>query len=245
MPPLIQKLYQTCKEVFYDSMPGTVPSPADIERVRSVLDSMNPIDVGLSPDMPCFRSTESQANPPVTYIHLDECDNFSMGIFCLPQNAVIPLHNHPGMTVFSKILSGSMHIKSYDWVDVHGGADETLTPSSSHYQPRKIQLAKVKTDTVYTAPCNTSILYPAEGGNMHRFTASTPSIVLDVLGPPYCELEGRHCTYYSSFPYASFSGGAKLFDGDTEGYEWLEEREKPEDFIVVGAKYKGPKFVEN
>ncbi|KAL2528765.1 Cysteine dioxygenase [Forsythia ovata] len=39
---------------------------------------------------------------------------------------------------------------------------------------------------------------------MHCFTAKTACAVLDVLGPPYCDAEGRHCQYYFDYPLANF-----------------------------------------
>lgn len=69
-----------------------------------------------------------------------------------------------------------------------------------------MRLAKVKVDADFTAPCNPSILYPADGGNMHCFTAVTACAFLDVLGPPYSDPDGRHCTYYLNYPYSNFSG---------------------------------------
>ncbi|KAI4339566.1 hypothetical protein MLD38_024494 [Melastoma candidum] len=230
----VQGLFETCRKVFANSRTGFVPPPEDICLLRSVLDNLRPEDLGLSANMPYFRRMMVDRPQTISYIHLHECDKFSIGIFCLPPSGVIPLHNHPGMTVFGKLLFGTMHIKSYDWVVGDIGSSSAI---STQVHPSGARLAEVKVDSEFTAPCNTSVLYPADGGNMHRFTGVTACAILDVLGPPYSDPDGRHCTYYRDHPLTNLSGSEE--EGGA-GYAWLEEIEKPEDFSVVGTLYGGP-----
>ncbi|XVF14227.1 hypothetical protein REPUB_Repub09cG0040100 [Reevesia pubescens] len=243
----VQKLFDTCKDVFALAGTGIVPTPEKIEQLRAVLDEIQPADVGLAPQMPFFSPQVTRQAPTIQYLHIHECEKFSMGIFCLPPSGVLPLHNHPGMTVFSKLLFGTMHIKSYDWVvDVPSSSASAAVDPSQTVQHPEVRLAKVKVDSDLTAPCNTSILYPADGGNMHCFTAVTACAVLDVLGPPYSDPEGRHCTYYFDYPFTRFPvDGVTIPEEEEDKYAWLEEREKPEDLTVIGALYTGPEIVEN
>ncbi|GER37423.1 hypothetical protein STAS_13825 [Striga asiatica] len=230
----VQRLYDTCKEVFADSGPGIIPSPEKVQKLAAVLDGMTQEDVGLSPNMPFFSSKRA---PTISYMHLHECDQFSIGIFCLPPTSVIPLHNHPGMTVFGKLLFGTMHIKAYDWFN--GASVNTSALNNG------LRMAKLKVDSNFTAPCRTSILYPADGGNMHCFTAKTACAVLDVLGPPYCDPDGRHCQYYFDYPFSKFPvEGLLLDDEDPNGCAWLKERDKPEELCVIGVPYNGPKIIK-
>ncbi|KAK6153030.1 hypothetical protein DH2020_012669 [Rehmannia glutinosa] len=260
----VQRLYDTCKEVFADCGPGVVPSPEKVQKLAALLDGMTPADVGLRPNMPFFSSERA---PTISYLHLHECDKFSIGIFCLPPTSVIPLHNHPQMTVFSKLLFGTMHIKAYDWLDmvdkdtdttsVNAAAPKSMfllkpmalplliLPGSYLGRSDGSRVAKLKVDSDFTAPCRTSILYPADGGNMHCFTAKTACAVLDVLGPPYCDPDGRHCQYYSEFPFSEFPvEGVLMAEENMDGYAWLKEIEKPEDLTVVGLPYNGPKIAK-
>lgn len=243
--PPVQTLFDTCKDVFVSAAPAVVPPPQDIQSLQSVLDRIKPEDVGLKPDMPYFHTNGSQRRPRITYLHIYECEKFSIGIFCLPPSGVIPLHNHPGMTVLSKILFGTMHIKSYDWVvDFPPETPTTFKPPENGGS--EMRLAKVKVDADFIAPCNPSILYPADGGNMHCFTAVTACAVLDVLGPPYSDPDGRHCTYYHNYPFSNFEvEGLSIPEEERCAYEWLQERDdKLEDLEVVGKMYNGPKIVE-
>ncbi|XP_073060353.1 plant cysteine oxidase 2 isoform X1 [Primulina eburnea] len=242
----VQRLYETCKEVFADCSPGIVPSPQNVEKLAAVLDQMTQADVGLSPNMRFFDNDRA---PIITYLHLHECDRFSIGIFCLPPKSVIPLHNHPGMTVFSKLLFGKMHYKSYDWWNEMDANIDAATAHALQSDANGLRLAKLKVDSQFTAPCETSILYPAHGGNMHILTAKTACAVLDVLGPPYCDPEGRHCQYYHEFPLNNFPDSVEscrlVPEEEQDEFAWLMEREKPEDFYVVGVSYKGPKIATN
>lgn len=244
----LQELYDACKATFtLDGLPSQ-----GLQRVRSIIDTITPSDLGL--DKVTFsqqdrgfgffgllngrkgRHTSMLARwaPPISYLHIHDCEYFSMGIFCLPTSAVIPLHDHPGMTVLSKLLYGSVHVKSYDWVDPVVERHQTGTPH--------LRLAKLVADQVLSAPCESSALYPRSGGNIHCLTGVTPCAVLDVLAPPYSTEDDRNCTYYRDFPYSSHSENMNT-DGIEEGLAWLQEYQPPDDFVVKPVPYKAPNII--
>ncbi|CAI5744216.1 unnamed protein product [Peronospora destructor] len=50
----------------------------------------------------------------VHYWKLWESDSIDIGIFFMPPNSIIPLHNHPGMSVVTRVLYGAAFVTSYD-----------------------------------------------------------------------------------------------------------------------------------
>jgi hypothetical protein len=246
----VQALYELCNNTFTssDSGSGTPPlSSHAFQTLCSLLDTFGPADVGLKEEQSDDDRGHgifglSQLNrvarwaQPITYLNIYECDSFTMCIFCFPTSAVIPLHDHPGMTVFSKVLYGSLHVKAYDWVEP-AQIQERKGPSSF-----PVRLAKLTVDKVLAAPCGTTVLYPKTGGNLHSFTAVTPCAVLDILSPPYREEAGRKCSYYHDYPYSTFSArnGDVIKNGKEEDYAWLAEIETPDDLYMRQGQYAGP-----
>jgi len=245
---LLRRLLAACRVAFLG--PGTVPAPADVSLVRGILDKIGPEDVHEFLDASADTYTSAPDHPRhpiITRTTVYSCRNFSIVIFFLPPTAVIPLHNHPGMTVFSKLLRGSLHIKSYDWVvdpdDLAGSGAGGLTPADNNH----MRLAKVVLDADLRAPCDALVLYPESCGNMHRFTAATPCAVLDVLGPPYSKR--RDCTYYQDIPYPNHDApNGKNETGDVDATDektkvrlaWLKETNKPQDLKMYEVPHKGP-----
>ncbi|KAL6317221.1 hypothetical protein AAG906_029974 [Vitis piasezkii] len=223
----IQVLYDACDAVFSQK---ELPTFQQIQWLKNLLDLMEAIDVGIdefSLHQSPFSSPKitkglvcGQAVSEITYIHIRECDNFSMGVFCFPAGGTFPLHDHPNMTVLSKLLYGSVQVKAYDWVKAENSSCRT------------IGLAGIVTNSIFNAPREPSILFPRSGGNIHSFTALTPCAILDVLAPPYSEEFGRPSTYFNDMPIPTLPG-----------YVILEERDLPDDLVVTRAPYLGPSIV--
>ncbi|PNW86576.1 hypothetical protein CHLRE_02g092284v5 [Chlamydomonas reinhardtii] len=173
----------------------------------------------------------------IKYMRIYEDHTLTFGLFCFPAGATIPLHNHPGMTVFSRLLFGRLRVSAFDWVVQ---PPEPITEGSGHR-------AQLVYDATVEASSPPLVLFPASGGNLHEFTAETPCAVLDLLTPPY-EPPTRNCTYYRLqrppmvWPVARSAGGRAPVGPPLpalgEVVE-LEVFEPPDSFEVVSGLYPG------
>lgn len=173
----------------------------------------------------------------VRYIHVSEIpDKYSVGIFIFPPNARIPLHDHPGMCVLSRVLYGDLERISLDLVREEPQEQQQEVSwfprwTSKRKLPHGTRHAYLKGLDHLQAP-DVTALYPFEG-QLHEFRAGPHgAAVLDVLLPPYDEDHDRDCTFYDIRP-----GDSLPNDLQARRPCWIVPTGQPEDFHCLSGRY--------
>jgi hypothetical protein len=192
--PRIHAVIQEARKVFERDL-GMTPEHLDLTPLRERLSAIRADDVN-------GARLNALARGEVGYVSLEDNPHFTIGVFFLAPGARIPLHDHPEMCVLSQLVKGTVHVTSFDF---------DLSSANN--------LAFLVDDGMYTAPV-TRTLYPTSGGNLHSFATKTGCIIVDVMSPPYDELDGRECTYF------------KALSIDNQMYR-VESTQPPDDFEVL------------
>ena len=201
---------------------------------------VKPIHDMITPATSSIYNFESDCSY-VRYLHVTGNSCYSIGIFVFPPNAKIPLHDHPGMCVLSRVLYGDLHLKSYDIVQEEYSEKDHRTWISSFLPsftiskksiPRGSKRAR-KATSKRIQTSDISCLFPYQG-NMHEFTAGNEgAAVIDVLIPPY-EDDERECHFYSEKDAEPIGQESNLSNKDLC---WLIPIKQPSNFHCVGGQY--------
>lgn len=168
------------------------------------------------------------ARTAVRHVGIAKADGrYNFGIFLLPPGARIPLHDHPGMCVVSKLLVGTAKVTSYEEIP---DANGKTIPAGERSCGKSVRVRRLGSQ-ICIAPCSVSLT--AARGNFHSLAAGEDgAALLDVITPPYELSKNRACTYYSVLPEVGQSEEVE----DVLGSECeLIPIDAPRDFRVIGG----------
>jgi hypothetical protein len=259
---------------------------AGAREIGALMDGLTPEALGL----PAPRWTlgadghahERSADAPLSVRVVHRTPAFEILLFEFAEGAAMPLHDHPGMHVFSKVLHGELAMRAYEWerpitqAELTGATTPRAARARADRRPRarparpsrpppshalhrsaglSYELTRLKgalpasewpadaphegplappraarcaADTVLKPESPTVVLTPRRA-NIHTFTALRPSVVLDVLLPPYDDGTRRDCHYFELAPNAT--GEPRLR---------LRVAPPPDGFAVAWGAYDGP-----
>ena len=229
-PPLIQRVLSSASGLFSDHSAQPIPAsdlPDFRDRLKGLYELVSRLrdtDLGLhhshaihheSGSVNIDRSTRSRS--PVVYVNLYEDRVITVGVFIIRPGQKIPLHNHPKMFGMLKCVHGRLDIVSYSRLP-EAALQAVSAQFSAEFKRKYLHLIldgslvpAVKQVVSGIDAAAAPSLLDAVNGNYHEVRAAktpggkdAPAAFLDILSPPYRELEEDEIHYNSegtlSFP---------------------------------------------
>ena len=160
----------------------------------------------------------------------------TVAMFILRPGKRLPLHDHPRMHGFLKVIHGKVEIQTYTPLD----PDKTPVPASLTQHLESKYNRHVPVYPMWFEGCKTlsesdecCVLTPEEK-NIHEITSEGTAAFLDILSPPYSHerdlSDYRPCSYYREL----------MQDKEEPSIRYLAKINPPSEYWCDEAEYTGP-----
>ena len=122
-------------------------------------------------------------------------DDYRLVLFFMQKGARMPLHDHPNMCVFFRMLFGKLNYKSYDKVDEKFKYNRF---SLDEYQELLEKKSKISAKLVNKGTLHGPqfLMVRPSRNNMHEFVAEENTCFFDICLPNYTADSLRRITYF-------------------------------------------------
>lgn len=112
----------------------------------------------------------------------------------------MPLHDHPNMSVFFRLVFGGLEYEAYDKLDCKFKYNDFSSCEYEEMLSEKRQVVAAKSHCMNLKGGAVMFVRPSSN-NMHQFVATENSCFFDICLPNY-QANGhtRRCTYYNELP---------------------------------------------
>lgn len=229
---------------------------ADVDEVKKLVSQLTLIDCHFDARAALFPvEVTSEMVPdvaPVTYTHVYEDQHMHMSIFGLRAHSSMPLHNHPGMFGFMKVLYGRVAVNCYSKLDslrlpATQRASRCFKQRLASWQEPTVIPVVLESQHILDAASDALVLTPTSH-NLHELVpvGQDEAVFFDLLTPPYLPGE-RDCAYFQKLdpvddqsraavpaPAPQVHGGNKVF--------WLSRIGPPAEYYCEEVPHLGERI---
>jgi cysteamine dioxygenase len=163
--------------------------PSCLKLIQKMIDvDLNKLGIDHESDPYYFRS-------PLNRVTIEGNEDYRLVLFFIKKGTRMPLHDHPNMTVFFKLMFGQLNYRSYDKVENKFKYNDFSNDEYAEFIETKKKIpVNLTTQTVLKG--SQMMLVTPSSQNMHEFVAEENTCFFDVCLPNYTADSLRRITYF-------------------------------------------------
>ena len=222
-----------CHRSFLD---GTLRDP-NCQQLAKRMGSLTPEQMGIQCEGDCPYHFKGNLNR-VTVDGLDS-EDYRLVLFFIKKGTKMPLHDHPNMSVFFRMVFGKLSYRSYDKVEEKFKYNDFVDDEYQEILDNKTRILAKKTKLMTLKTDDLLFVRPSQN-NMHEFVAEENSCFFDICLPNYTpENHSRRITYFKEINEQADCVHKGLRGGLTELEYDTTPPVMPVNFQVHDLEYRG------